>query len=391
MAERLVLRTTKSKIYALFLSILPVIMVYKTPGLDIGLSTLFIIVFLIHGFAAVVCNMRKIEIYRILPIVLYLLYMIFKNSGMEAFLPIIILIHIVAFSTGAANEKFLRLSIETISVAASICLLIQVLVHAVFEFHIPMINSNLILDSLSVYQQPIKTGYSVIEKMYRPSAFFLEPSHFTQYCIVGLGSSLFRFEKKISHSILITLGIIFTTSGLGFVLVFVMWSWWYISNNDRRLLLRNKGRIITIAIVVPILIIIISKIPFFGSITSRFLTPESYGNYNAIAGRLFWWDTYFGSLSWKDLIVGFGADKLPDIYFTGFMTVLYAYGIIGVALLIFSYLTTAIKGKTLARTLSLMYIGLFFMANLINMISLIFSFGTIMTIYSGKQTSSGNG
>ena len=81
------------------------------------------------------------------------------------------------------------------------------------------------------------------------------------------------------------------------------------------------------------------------------------------------------------MVFGFGASSLPDSYFTGFMTVLYAYGIIGVVLFFFSYLQITIRGKNLARALSIMYIGLFFVANLTNMISLIFGFGVVLSFY----------
>lgn len=372
------LRNFFGKINALFLSLLPVIMVYKTPGLEIGLSTFLIIVFSINALLFNVFYFSFAYVKKVLPIALFLVYVATRNIGFDVFMPIIIILFILAFSAGAAECSFLKKIIEMVSCVASFCLLIQVVVHAFSYVHIPMIGNNLLLDSLKVYEHSINTGYSEVSQMYRPSAFFLEPSHFAQYCIVGLGLSLYENNKM--RSFFISLGILLTTSGLGFVLVFAIWSWWYLSNNGVRSLQVHAKKIIALLMVIPPLLFLLSNTSFFKKVISRFLTTESSGGYNAIDGRLFWWNKYFGQLSWNDLIVGYGADQLPDCYFTGFMSVLYAYGIIGVFLLLLSYIFLAVKSDRLIRFLSVMYIGLFFVSNLTNMINLIFTFGVIFTL-----------
>lgn len=364
---------------SLFLSLLPVIMAYKTPGLEIGLSTFFIIVFFFDMVIYTLLNFSSRSVKIIWPLFLYLIYVLIRSVGLDALLPVIVLIYVLAFSSGAAECSFLRSLIEVISCVASFSLFFQTIVHAIWGVHIPMIDSNLILTSLNKYYSAINSGYSEVSRMYRPCAFFLEPAHFTQYCIIGLGSSLYRNKK--ARSILITLGVLLTTSGFGFVLTFVVWSWWYVSNNGIHSLQKRVKKIIALVMVVPPLIFMMSLTSFFGNVISRFITTESSGNYNAIDGRLFYWNTFVKGLSWDNIFVGLGADQLPDCYFTGFMRVVYAYGIIGLFLLLLSYILFVIKGKELTRFFSIMYIGLLFFANLTHMINLIFTFGVVLTLY----------
>lgn len=386
MTNGLYLHISKSKGYALFLSLIPVLLMYRFPGLGIGISTLMILIGLVYSTIVIILNVSKVDFRVISVVLIYLIYVFIKSTGMDAVLPIIILVHILAISTGFVDVYYLRKYIETISAVASICLISQVVIHTIFGIHVPLINSNYIIESLSDYIRPINTGYSGAVNFYRPSAFFLEPSHFTQYCILGLGSRLFSNNRNKKVNILITLGIFLTTSGMGFVLVFAIWGWWYISNYGKNSLKQNAGRILLVIVLIPVIIYVMSRTQYFGNVINRFLLPEnSSGSVNAISGRTFWWNTYFRGLSWRELIFGFGSYSLPDRYFTGFMTVLYAYGIIGVVLLIISYINIALRDKSLARTFCIMYIGLFFLANLTGMLNIIFCFGVIITLYKGEE------
>ena len=231
MPKRLILHTTNSKGYALFLALLPIIMVYRVPGMSIGLSTLMILIGALYAVAVIIKNSSKIDFKIMAPIMLYLMYVMVKGSGEDRLVPLIVLVHLFAISTGVIDNESLRKYIECFSCIASGLLILQVFVHMVSGFHIPMINGNLVLESLYVYWGRITYGYSSVENLYRPSAFFLEPAHFTQYCIVGLWSSLFRAGRRFKTSIMISIGILLTTRhgfyiDLGDVVLVVHFSKW---------------------------------------------------------------------------------------------------------------------------------------------------------------------
>ena len=60
--------------------------------------------------------------------------------------------------------------------------------------------------------------------LFRPSAFFMEPSHFTEYCVMGLISLMLRDKKVVRFkTVFVSLGMILTTSGLGICMTIVLW------------------------------------------------------------------------------------------------------------------------------------------------------------------------
>lgn len=370
-----------SKGYALFLAVLPVIMMYKVPGIGLSVTTVLIALGMAYAFLVIVAQIKKIRIGLIAPLVLYLAYVVTKSTGQNMLLMFAILIHITAISTGVVDVAYLRRVIEWISIVAAVLLIIQSVVHLLTGEHIPMIHIGFMIDELADSKQAILTGYHLGESMYRPAAFFLEPSHFAQYCAIGLGSLLFHSIPEHKKATLVSIGILLTTSGMGFVLVFAMWGWWYIARYEEESLPNKVKKVVFSLLGVCIVFAVLSQFPFFQEVIARFaVSEEESGGYNAIHGRLFWWETYFGGLTWKDLLLGFGTASLPENYFTGFMTQLYAYGIIGFGLLIVSLLVLLKKGNTLSRTYTLIYMAMLFISNLTGFINIIFRIGIIVSL-----------
>ena len=372
------------KWYALFLAILPVVMMYRFPGLEMGLTTVLVAVGVIYAGFVSLRHMKNIDWTPVLLLSMYLLYVAFKSSGINFLLPIAIIVHVTAISTGAANAIQLRKTIEFISVFASFCVIGQQLVHFVAGVHIPMININWVIASvIEDYSDAIMTATDVGNGMYRPCAFFLEPSQFTQVAIYGLGSSLLREIPNLRRALIISIGILASTSGMGFVMTFGFWGWWALFLRNPHKQKRILPKILTLSFVSLLIFLILMQIPFFSQIIYRFTSDGSNydTDYNAIDGRLFYWATVFGDKSISDLIWGFGEDALEeDYYYTGFMRILYAYGIIGCVFFYMFWLYLLFKSNRFFAPFILIYIALSFLANQTGFISLIFSIGFIMTI-----------
>lgn len=370
------------KAYALYLAIIPLILAYKFPGIEMGIATVLIAVGIFPAILVIIMKRRYVNMTLVGLLFLYLGYVTTKTEGNNFLLPIFILIHITVITTGIVDNVKLRYYLESISIIAAVVVIFQQIFHILLGGHIPaMIPSLLLKDIFDNYSTQVTTGFG-IEKLYRPSAFFLEPAHFSQYVILGLGSSLYRKRPYYRKALILSLGLFATTSGMGFVLTFGIWAWWFITYKKKESHMTSVNIIVFVTILV-LLLIILSQISFTASIIGRFAGGDS-GEYNAINGRLFFWDSYFGDKSFGDLIYGYGESELEKgVYFTGFMKILYAYGIIGLTLFILFLLYLLLKTKDLARMYTIIYLSLLFLANLTGFISIIFNIGVIISLTPG--------
>lgn len=376
------LKVKNSRGYAFFLAILPLIMMYRAPGTGMGLSTVLIAIGMIYAGLIILNQLRAINrVSILLPLMVYFIYVMYKSTGENILLCIAILFHLTAIIFGAVNVTTLKKIVVIISTISACLVILQLLVHTLTGVHIPFINYNLCISSVSSYRSAIISGISTVEGTYRPSALFLEPAHLTQYCIIGMVFCLFDEAPNMRNAIIISLGILCTTSGMGIVLVFVCWGWWFLCNNERISGQEKYLRLIVGCFSVVIVFEIFMRLDFFSNAVAR-ITGTSSSGYNALHGRFFWWDTFFGDLSWKDLVYGYGLSEVPGVYFTGFMKQLYAYGIIGFVLLLVSLLVIMVNSNRIGKILLGVYIGLLFVANLTGFISMIFYIGIIVALYA---------
>lgn len=376
-------KSKQSKGYAVFLAVLPLIMMYHAPGLQLGIGSLLIAVGMVYAGLVVVRNFSKVQWSLVILLSFYLAYVAFKSTGANILLSLAIWVHVAAISTGIINDKTLRRIVESLSVIAAFCVILQQMVHLFTGVHIPMVNTDwLITDMQDNYAPLVATGMSEADAMYRPCAFFLEPAHFSQYVMFGLGSTLFQLKPNLKKAMWISLGLFATTSGMGFVIVFAIWGWWYITSNKYQNNRRFIGRLVLIVVAMLLAVMLLNNIPYFERIISRF-TGSGDSDYNAIEGRLFFWDKIFGGLRSGDLVTGYGDNQqyqLEDVYMTGFMKVLYMYGIIGFTLLSIFLLYVLKKVHIEAKAFVLIYIGLLFLANLTGFIPMIFNFGMFLVL-----------
>lgn len=374
----------QSKGYALLMAFLPIVMMYRTPGLAVGLSTSLIALGMIYALCVIYLHANRINLRFILPFSIYIIYSFFMGNTQTQLLSIAIFVHLAAISTGAINGRFLRRVIEYLSIAAAIGVTIQQILHVFLGIDLQMMYSSLMIESLQHVGYSDMFGESLGNKMYRPSAFFIEPSHLAQYCSVGLASCLFRDEAKIKQALLVTLGLMMSTSGIGIVLVFAVWGWWYLSKMENQTLLTKVVIFVGAFLAVGILLAVLYQIPFFQQVFGRFIGTGD-GDYNAIEGRTYVWK-YVERMNSEDLVWGMGDDNLPLGFLTDFVRQLLAYGIVGCCLFYFTLLNLMLSNKGLARTVAIMYAALSFVANQAGFILLIFQVGTILTVALGENT-----
>lgn len=372
-----------NRLYTFFLAILPVIMMYRFPLVGMGMSTVLIAGTMVFAGIVFLSQLKDFSEIYLITFILYFVYAITKSDGSTILLCIAILVHFLAISLGAIDVQYLRKIIENIALIASIAVILQFCYHTLSGNHIPMINIDWCLSEMEQYRSSILTGIGRTEAIYRPSAFFLEPSHLANYASVAIVSCLLMGDPKYIKAAVISLGVICTTSGMGIVMVGGIWAIFpFIAT--KKIDNTKVKRIMVLAGLFLITLAVLSQMSFFQNALNRITGSTEYSSsqYNAIWGRTLYWKIYITPMTGNDLLFGYGSASLPDVYFTGLMRVIYSYGVTGVGLLYLSLLTLLIKSKNNGcKLLVLLYGGLLPFANLTGFITMIFYLGSIMALH----------
>ena len=370
----------ESKGYALFLGLLPVVSLWAVPGLSVGLATTLIALGMVYAGCVLFRHFREVNLSILLVLMPYLGYVFYIGPGEARLLSIAIFLHLAAISTGAVCMQRLRSVLETIAMAAAVLTILQQLL-----FIATGLKTQFLLNAFLIpaHQMPMHDSlFSAVmsDGMYRPSAFFEEPSHMAQYCILGLASCLLHPVPALRRALLISAGLMACTSGMGMVLTFAIWGWWGLSHMQGRSLFQKMSIFVGSAAAAIVLFAVLYQIPFFENIFNRFMGTSETG-YNAIHGRTFGWDAFFTKKTFAELLWGGGPDSLPKMYLTGFMRQLCLYGWVGVTLL-FLFLGRLIIGlKGLPAVIAICFTSLYFIAGVSGFIPFIFYVGCILTFH----------
>jgi hypothetical protein len=381
---------TKRGGYALFIALIPVLMMYKLPVVKVGLSTGLVAAIMPYAaFKAISANKRGI--FKIIfPMVLYCGYVIARSDGniTNMLLTVAVVAHLLATASGAVRLSYARKVIETVSTLAAVGVIVQSVVYYLFHLHLPMIVANWVLDAMQdSYRMFIATGISRNEILYRPSAFFLEPAHLAQYTIVALISCLFRTRPKYYIAAVISLGTLLSTSGMGMVLTVFAWGVHALRLLREFKMKKGLSRFLSVVVVALIAAALLSQLGIVQSAFARFSGGllGSTSEYNAVLGRTLYWKVYITPLSGNSLLWGMGFAALPDVYFTGLMEILFCYGLVGVGLFYLTVIGIIIKTSGFGRCVAIAVGGLMPIANLSSFLSFIYFFGMLYAFWCQQK------
>ena len=376
--------------YAYLITILPVMMMYKIPILNIGVSTFFALLTALYLGLLLLQRGNRIRWRIVGPITLYLLWTVIRSGGSVngMLLNVAVIIHLMAISTGILNISTVKKATIFITTLGATLIIMQTVFHYLLGIHIPMVALDLCLDSMKQYTQSLTTGFSGMSTLYRPSAFFLEPSHFAQYAILAITFCLLQDRPLYKKALLITFGVLLTTSGMGVVLVALTWCWHGLHVLRNSTASKKVTRTFSMAIIACVVIMVLMQIPLFQNTIARFLVPKEFSQdgYNAIWGRTLFWDSFIKPLSGMDLFIGKSAVSRPEVYFTGLMDMLYCYGIIGTVLFYIAVLRMATQNNSAVTFLALLVGGLMLIANLNGFISLLLFFGVMTSLILSENS-----
>lgn len=341
------------RLNAFLLALSPILQHYKGIYRNAGFTVLFFVV-VISFFRLFMHGMeRRIDsncIRAIVPMFLFQIYKIFDHSVTvsKTLYGLFMLLFFFEIASGAINTKYFVRCATTIGSLAAVCLILQYITFYIFGKHTIMIPVSALLPECDAWLLGVKTGLyglrGVRSGFYRPSAFFLEPSHLFLYCFPMLCVNLFlpnmnSWRKR--KAILLSAAMLLSTSGMGVTITVFLWIVYIMlynsssaASNRAKVWNLFKGRNVLLLIVFIVTIIVAYfRIPVFQNSADRILGAINGGNTSAIDGRTKLARDLIRGTSGKYLLFGI-TDNVDDINFnlSGFFATVYKYGIIGILL-----------------------------------------------------------
>lgn len=388
------------KIYTAIIALLPIVSIYASgiPGVNLG--ELFMILFL--GYAILfdrksVHNQNKANMIVLFGgyIILSTLLSLFIDSSQISNV-IIRTVRFVfyLFVIFYLSRKFFDLEyasklIMNASALATIYIIIQNIFYRgwgiILKGFVPFI---------PVYtSQYEKMNYSVFyqTQFYRPTSFFLEPAHYSQYALIGLVVYLFSAQanrKNLLLAAFLTFGIVLSTSGQGIMIAGMIWVLFVLqlifSNN---IISSNRNKLIGVALL--IFAAVISPFALNSQVLKNTISRVfSSGANSAVSARTEGYVAFFMNSNVFTKIFGAGFGNTPyNIWFSGLAYILYCSGIIGFVILCGIFLTYFMKSKSkYVMMIILVCFILSVSAEIINSYWIVFMFS--LFCYSKKDTAS---
>ena len=232
--------------------------------------------------------------------------------------------------------------------AATVVLLIQYVCYYLIRFKLQVIPVSLLHEESERWVE--RSTSTKIGGFYRPSGFFLEPSHVFLYFFPSIAFLLFMPKmnmRRIISAMFLTLGVVLSTSGMGIAVAAGLWAIYILlysakGNRENKPQFSNlftKRTLIMIGIFLCALVVAYFTIDVVRNTVNRIFVNDSGST--AIAGRVRRTLNHMKKMSARDLIIGYSKDVAVsefDFNTAGFFATLFKQGIIGVILSYWFYL-----------------------------------------------------
>ena len=384
------------RICAVLLAMCPLLQHYVGPVYNAAISVLVLLVpYLLFRIMKSwkTFSMRQISLVMVL--IVYHLFRVVNHgtSVTEAGQSAVVILYLLALVTGSIDRKWFFRAALVVSVAASVCLVIQYVAFYLFGFHIQMVPTTLLLKSADQWVLGAQTGLAgitgKIRDWYRPSAFFLEPSHAYLYLFPLLLIQLLKPKKRTEDYIVpcvVTAGLILSTSGMGIAVVVGAWGLFVALYNEetgtfqlKNVMRKRNKYCIGILLVLSVLACVF--VPPVRRTVSRIFVASSGST--AISGRVSKALGLLADFDTKAWICGM-ADTIKGISFNmpGFADVIYRHGIIGMILSYEFYVKSVFKLPfSYSITAMVIIVTSFFSAHTHSTVGMLYFVAMLMTGY----------
>lgn len=354
------------KICAFCLAWLPLLQHYTGVFLEASICVVAVFLpYIIWKFIKQRADVNYSVILIVLPLIIFELYKLVDHGTnyIEIGRAIIFCTYLICAVCGCINIKYFIKYAYCIAMAASILIIVQYICFNFFNFHLQLVPVSLLLPEADIWIGGAETGMigvtGAVLSFYRPSAFFLEPSHMFLYLFPLLFLLLLSPEKskwKLISAIIITLGLVLSTSGMGICVAFGAWGLYFTCSNGKENIvsLKNLFRKRNILVIVVYLLVcfsIYSTVPLVEDSINRIFVGEEISSEmdgvvhikgdkhtnekgsTAIEGRTQVASMIIDDMKGKELIFGV-ADTTEGLNcnMSGYNATLYKYGYIGIIL-----------------------------------------------------------
>ena len=347
-------------VIAVVLAIAPILQHYKGLYENAGFTAIliaaaFLFYKLFYAVKQVVetktlTNLQKDRLLTVIPILLFLGYTAI-NRGFS-FTRILYagffgLVYIAIALDCVDLKRVLRYAFY-ICLAATVVLLIQYFCYYVIRFKLQVIPVKLLHAESERWVD--RSTSTKIGGFYRPSGFFLEPSHVFLYFFPSIAFLLFTPKtniRRIISAAVLSLGVVLSTSGMGIAVVAGFWAIYILlysakgnkKNEPQFSNLFTKRTLIIIAVFLCVLIVAYFTVDIVRNTVNSIFVNDSGST--AIAGRVRRTLNHLKKMSARDILIGYSKDVEVsefDFNVAGFFATLFKQGIIGVILSYWFYL-----------------------------------------------------
>lgn len=177
--------------------------------------------------------------------------------------------------------------------------------------------------------------------MYRPTSLFYEPSHYFEFVVIALIIYLFEnraiSRKNLIDAVIITAGILASTSGMGIITIVIIWALWIFHRLIRSYAKTMESRALFIIFIFLISGIFFLQTGYAHSILNRLFTSD-VNTYSATDART---GVYREILNEEifDLVLGNGYGNVEsNFYYPSWAFNLWCLGLIGTTIILCIYI-----------------------------------------------------
>ncbi len=362
------------RIAASLLAVCPVLQHYRSPLYNAALTVMVLLVpYLLYRVA---CRRKEISFADLRPVAVLIVYMLYRvvdhgSSVTELGQSFVLIVYFAAAAFDCIDTRWLCRSALTVACIASLLLLVQYISFFLFDHHLQLVPTSLLLPSADQWVLGAKTGMAGItgqireNGFYRPSAFFLEPSHVYIYLFPHLAMVLLGKKhgpKELAQAVLLSLGLVLCTSSMGIAVACAAWGLFIAFYNEQtqtftwRNLCRRRTKIVLVCAVAAFVVMVIAVPQIRMAVTRIFVNDP--GKKTAIGGRIDSALKGLKDLNGKQWIFGV-SDTTRDITYNmpGFIASIRRHGLIGMVLSMEFYTKSVWKLKMPFWFVALVIVG----------------------------------
>ncbi|SDA30813.1 hypothetical protein SAMN02910447_03267 [Ruminococcus sp. YE71] len=338
---------SKSRLYIWIVFLTPFLSVYglKSLGLDFGTLSLIIAFMVMCIKKKLAINFPKFDlwgvyiVYLLLGIVLYEINIIPSFVSSTSIITragkYILLILILLFSI--KNDFFEYEYVISVYIKLSLLACMFILVQTIAFYLFGRIIHGYLPFFLyaETYESQLTVG---IGTLYRPTSFFYEPSHFSQYCGMALPIILFKYgetdKRKYWYAIIVTLSIIASTSGMGIFLAGLVWIIWMMTESNIINRTLNVKKIILATIIISVSYLFVVS-DYGNKVTSRLIGKNT--GLSAFDARTGSFEDIVQMDFWSLLFGNCYGNVIENKYMTSWIFNIWCLGIVGSLIILFLY------------------------------------------------------